>query len=30
MGVSSPLSGLICEVVVNSLGEGNFTFFQKS
>ena len=30
MGVLSPLSGLICEIVVNSLGEGNFTFFQKS
>ena len=24
----SPLSGLICEVV-NSVGQGNFTFFRK-
>ena len=24
----SPLSGLICEVV-NSVGQGNFTFFSK-
>lgn len=26
----SPLAGLICEIVVNSLGQGNFLFFQKS
>ena len=29
-GALGPLSGLICEIVVNSLGQGNFTFFQKS